>query len=268
MLLLKKIYPFDPSLKHHIIIALGLAIWIFVFLYFTEPLSVNELGSQEKLIYLPFYGIAGALAYLMMMPFQYWLFRRNENEWHIQSELLFFLLFISFALVVTRSVYLYVIVPGEANPYDLSYFISNIYFPAILTIVPIVLAGRWAFGKYKNKKLEDQKIEIEGEGAYEGLRLLLTDLIVIKADDNYIEVSYLHNNLLKKQLIRNRLSTVTQAFPDLLQTHRSYLINPYHFRQWKTTNGKVTVLLQNEIEVPVSKTFLSTVKERIHSTTK
>ena len=265
---MKRSYPFDPSVKHHLAIAFGLAVWIFVFLYFTEPLDVHEFGDREKLIYLPFYGLTGAISYLITLPFQNWLFKRNNGKWSLRNELLFFLAFISIALIVTRSVYLYIIVWREPNPYTLDYFILDIFFPAILTIIPIVLAGRWAFGKYKQKKLEGKKIEIPGEGTYEGLRLLLIDLISIKADDNYIEVSYLENSLLKKQLIRNRLSVVTAAFPELLQTHRSYSINPYHFLQWKTENSKLLIVLPFEMEVPVSKTFAAEVKERINSATK
>ena len=265
---MNKSYPFDPSIKHHLAIALGLAIWIFVFLYFTEPLDVHEFGAQEKLMYLPFYGLTGAIAYVLTLPVQKILLRRNKGEWSFQSELLFFLVFIGIAFIVTRSLYLYVIVRGEPNPHTLDYFLLDIYFPAILTILPIVLAGRWAFGKYKQKKAEDKKIEIPGDGTYEGLRLLMLDLIAIKADDNYIEVSYLENNALKKQLIRNRLSIVTKALPELLQTHRSHFINPFHFQQWKTENGKLFIILPFEIKVPVSKTFTSEVKARINSTTK
>jgi len=265
---LNKSYPFDPSLKHHLAIAFGLAVWIFVFLYFTEPLDVHEFRAQEKLIYLPFYGLTGAISYIITLPFQRWLLHRNNGKWSLRNELFFFLVFIGIALVVTRSVYLYIIVWGEPNPYTLSYFIFDIYAPAILTILPIVLAGRWAFGKYKQKKLEDKKIEIPGDGTYEGLRLLFIDLIAIKADDNYIEVSYLENKTLKKQLIRNRLSVVTLAFPELLQTHRSYSINPYHFQQWKTENSKLFIILPFDIKVPVSKTFTSEVKSRVNSATK
>lgn len=128
------------------------------------------------------------------------------------------------------------------------------------TILPIILMGRWAFGKYREKKLEEKKIEIQGEGTYEGLRLHLNDLVAIKADDNYIAVSFLDNNKLKKQLIRNKLSTIATLHSDLLRTHRSYLINPYHFLQWKMISGKLHVVLTSEIEIPVSKTYTDDTK--------
>jgi len=173
-----------------------------------------------------------------------------------------------FGGIIARLVYLNLIVPNEPNPYTLTYFIGNLYLPAMLTILPIVVAGRWAFGKYKNKKMEDQKIEIEGEGAYEGLRLLWNDLISVKADDNYIEVSFLDGAVLKKQLIRNKLSVISEAFPELLRTHRSFLINPYHFWQWKTQGGKPFMTLSNGIEIPVSKTYTQQVKDRLQLATK
>jgi len=68
---LNKKYPFDSSIKHHFIIAFGLAIWIFLFLYFTEPLDVSELTNSEQLIYLPLYGLLGAFCYVLFLPIQH-----------------------------------------------------------------------------------------------------------------------------------------------------------------------------------------------------
>lgn len=218
-------------------------------------------------MFLPVYGLVGAIAYLLQMPFQRWLYNRNKH-WLLTHELIFFGIFILFGGIIARLVYLNLIVPNEPNPYTLTYFIGSLYLPAMLTILPIVVAGRWAFGKYKNKKMEDQKIEIEGEGTYEGLRLLWNDLISVKADDNYIEVSFLDGAVLKKQLIRNKLSVISEAFPELLRTHRSFLINPYHFRQWKTQGGKPFMTLSNGIEIPVSKTYTQQAKDRLQLATK
>jgi|TARA_R100000479_G_scaffold70100_3_gene33810 hypothetical protein len=261
--MLTKPFPFDPLLKHHILIALGLAVWIFLFLTLTEPLDTNELGAMEKLLYLPLYGLAGAIAYLLILPLQTFLYKTNNKIWMLWSELLFFSLMFLFGLLLSRTIYLYIVVPGEQNPYSLYYFFTAIYIPAIITILPILAIGRWAFGRYAEKKLEDQKIEIEGEGTYEGLRLQLNDLISIKSDDNYIEVSFLNNGSLKKQLIRNKLSSIETAIPELMRTHRSHLINPEHFQQFKMISGKLNLILSSENIVPVSKTYAAIVKENL-----
>lgn len=260
-------YPFDPSIKHHIIIALGLAIWIFVFLFFTEPLDVHVFSDSEKMIYLPLYGLLGAVCYLLFLPIQHLLFKKNDNNWFVKTEIIFFLIFIFIGIVATRLFYLYVIVPGEPFPHDLSYQLKTVILPVFATILPIIIFGRFAFGKYKNKKTEAQKIEIKGEGNYEGLRLLLNDVICIQSSDNYVEVFYQSGNDVKKSLIRNKLSVVADDFPELLRTHRSYIINPYHFLQWKTENSKLFVVLFHHIEVPVSRTYQTNVKTILNSAT-
>ncbi len=264
---LNNLYPFDGALRSHLLIALGLAIWVFVFLYFTEPLDVDEFGATEKLIYLPGYGLLGATCYLLSLPFQKFLFTRNKQQWFWREEILFLLFFLVCSFLVVRGFYLYVVMIDIPNPYTLGYYFRAIFFPAVLTILPIVIIGRWAFGKYKNKKLEDQKIVIQGTGNYESLRLHFNDLIAIQSSDNYIEISFLDGNQLKKQLIRNTLSTIETEFPELFRTHRSFLINPYHFQRWKIENGKQGVLLSHGLFVPVSKTYQTEAKAQFHFAT-
>ena len=260
-------YPFDPSVKHHLIIALGLAVWIFVFLYYTEPLDVHEFRDDEKLIFLTGYGFIGGFCYLLFLPFQYVIFNKNNKNWTVLSEL-FFLFILSFCTIaVSRLYYLFVIMANERNPYELWYMLQRIFLPAMATILPIIIFGRFAFGKYQSKQIEAKKIEIKGEGNYEGLRLFLKDVICIQSSDNYIEVFYLNGKDVKKTLIRNKLSVIADEFPELLRTHRSYVINPFHFLQWKTEKSKLFVILFHHIEVPVSRTYQNDVKTVLNSTT-
>ena len=262
-----KKYPFDPSIKHQVIIALGLAIWVFLFLYFTEPIDISEFNNNEKLTYLPLYSLITAICYLCFIPFQNWQYKKNQLQWQRINELLFLSVFVIVSMTFARLLYLYVIVHGEPNPYTLGYHITSIFFPALTVILPILVISRFAFGKYKDKKLDEQKIEIQGEGNYESLRLLLNDLICINSSDNYVEVFYLDGNELKKSLIRNTLSKVSDSFPELLRTHRGFIINPFHFKSWKIIKGKHFLSLSQSIEVPVSKRHLEDLKKTFISTT-
>ena len=264
---MKKNYPFDPLLIHHTLIALLLAVWVFVFLYFTEPLDVNQFDDKEKLIFLPGYGLVTGICYLLFLPFQTYLYHKYRKQWKIFSEITFLLLFSVVTIIIARYYYLFIVVANEPNPNTLGYMLTTIFIPALTTILPIILIGRFAFGKYYEKRLEDQKIEIKGEGNYEGLRIQLNKVISIKSSDNYIEVFYLSGQNLKKTLIRNKLSVIDDEFPELLRAHRSFLINPYHFQQWKIENGKLSMLLNHQIEVPISKTYQKAIKRSIQSTT-
>lgn len=75
-LILNTKYPFDPSLKHHFIIGIGLVVWIFIFLYYTEPLDVSEFREDEKFLFLIGYGFIGGLCYTIFLPFQQYLYKK------------------------------------------------------------------------------------------------------------------------------------------------------------------------------------------------
>ena len=265
-MILKK-YPFDSSIRHQLIIALGMAVWIFIFLFFTEPLDVAQLHKSERLLILSLYGILGALCYITVLPFQYWLFKKNNNKWLLINEIVFFIIFTIWSFIVMRTFYLYVVVYGEPNPYSIDYYLLSIFLPAVLTIFPIVLIGRFGFGKYKHKQIEEQKIEIKGDGNYEGIRLFLSDLIALEASDNYVEIHFQDNGSYRKQLIRARLSHLEKSLPSMMRTHRSYLINPSHFLSYKSDSGKLGLILSYEIFIPVSKTFALSTKEALNFTT-
>ncbi|EAZ80400.1 LytTR family DNA-binding domain-containing protein [Algoriphagus machipongonensis] len=251
---MKNAYPFDPSIKHHLIIAFGLAIWIFIFLFFTEPLDVGQLDDIDKLKFPPIYGLFGATCYLLCLPLQVWL-AEKEGKWLLGSELIFMSTLILIGFVTTWLVYFYIVMDANPYAYTIDYFAKAIYLPAALTVFPILGISRWSFGKYKEKQLEKDKIEIRGVGNFEGLRLHWRDLIYIQSSDNYVEVFFKDGEKLKTQLIRNKLSTVEEQVPELIRTHRSFLINPAHFNQWKTGNRKLHICLSEGIEVPVSKTY-------------
>lgn len=263
---MKNTYPFDPSIKHHLIIALGLAIWIFIFLFFTEPLDVGQLDEIEKLKFLPIYGVFGAVGYLLCLPIQSWLVRR-EGEWLLRSELIFTFTLVLIGFTAAWLVYFYVVMDANPYAYTIDYFVKAIYLPAAFTIFPILAIGRWSFGKYKEKQLENEKIEIHGVGNFEGIRLQWKDLIYIQSSDNYVEVFFKEGEKLKTQLIRNKLSTIEEQVPELIRTHRSFLINPVHFKQWKTGNRKLYIHLSEGIEVPVSKTYQERLKAAVNFTT-
>jgi len=256
---LYKKYPFDPRAKHHCIIAIGFAIWIFLFLYFTEPLDIRVFTDNEKLAYLPLYSVAVAITYLLIIPLQKRLFFKSNKKWTFKNEFITLSIFLFISLIVIRILFVYVVMYDEET-YNLIDFIELFFLPAMITLFPMIILSRWSFGRYFEKKIEDQKIEIKGDGNYENLRILYKNLVYIKSDDNYIEVSYLENTILKKALIRTKISSVKETFSQLLQTHRSYLINSFHFKQWNNKTGKTELLLTNDINIPVSKTYIQQVK--------
>lgn len=265
---LKIKYPFDPSVKSHLTIALGLAIWIFIFLYFTEPMDTNEFSEKEKLIYLPAYSILGALLYSISLFFQSLLYKKGKNRWFLFSEINFLLIFITLSIIGLRVFYLYVVMTNIPNPYSFTYHLKEIILPSIFTVLPIIIVLRFGYGKYREKKIEDKKIIIKGQGQYESLRLNFNELIYIKSSDNYIEVFYKDGNQFRTSLIRNKISNILDSFPNLLRTHRSYIVNPAHIIQYILKDRKHILKLSFNQEIPVSKSYQEKFKNILKLTTK
>ena len=96
-----------------------------------------------------------------------------------------------------------------------------------------------------------------GKGKYDKLLIALEDLIFIKSADNYIEINYLINQNLHQKLIRLTLKEAKAEIDGLMQTHRSYLINPQHFLYQK---DKKTIVLKHA-EVPLSVNFQNAISE-------
>ena len=78
---------------------------------------------------------------------------------------------------------------------------------------------------------------------------------------------YIYRNEVNKSLIRNKLSSITNEFLEILKTYQYDLINPFHFLQWKSENRKRVIVLFHHIEVPVSKTYQKDVKAILNSNT-
>ena len=95
------------------------------------------------------------------------------------------------------------------------------------------------------------KITLRGEHSLDVLQLDWTDLICVKSANNYVEVYYQRAGQLHKKLLRATSKSIQQDLPKLKRVHRSYLINPLHFVEWRSK--KLIVL--THLEVPVSQSY-------------
>ena len=95
------------------------------------------------------------------------------------------------------------------------------------------------------------------------------DIIRLEAQQNYTEFSLANDR--KKILASLNLGEYEDQFGpymEFMRVHRSHLVNPYHFKQWKNASGKLSMVLHAEIEVPVSRSFTTPVKQAIQLATK
>jgi len=236
----------NVSYKHHLKVALIIAIWLVFFLIIIAPFDIEELPFLIRLEILPMYGLISFIGYLILIPAQNWIFKKL-NQWNIVLESFFLILF---NLIVLFGSYLYYNTDIINGTFSFTKFTLEVYYPTFFILLPILFFSRW----YLNRKAIQQdssKIILKGENRHDILQIPLSDLVCISSADNYVEVSYLIKNELHKKLLRITLKNIYPQAPNLLKVHRSYLINPSHFKDWKNSN---TIYL-TQMEVPISKNY-------------
>ena len=242
--------PLNTSFRHHFIVAFIISLWLVVFLIVIAPYDAADLGFKQRFQILPVYGLFSFVTYIILIPLQNWIFNLY-SKWTILHEVLFFIVFTGILLIQCFIYYKSDIVNGE---YNFETFTLYVYIPITVIVLSIFIFSRWFINK---KKPKQEAIVLKGDNKLDMLKILPKELICISSADNYVEVCYLANGELNKKLLRNTLKVMQQDIPHLLQVHRSYLINPIHFVEWKGSNS----IVLTKMEVPVSKKYKTSLLE-------
>ncbi|OJJ22370.1 hypothetical protein BKI52_06720 [marine bacterium AO1-C] len=271
----KKLAFYSHSFKHQLLIGAAISVWIWLFLFVTEPLDVRELSYQEKLQFLMGYALLLWVSYSLTIPAQRKLYRLKKAQWTVGLELLTLLLFSVIMYSLAYSFYRLIVVPNEPNPYTPDFFFLHRFVPVFAAVVPVFWLVRWGSGLVSqmqqiNSTTEESTIEqsiyLRGDNQREVLKIKPEELVYLEAANNYVKIHYLVDGELQNVLFRNKLSVYEQAHDFLVRIHRSYLINPAYFLRFKQESKKHKIVLSHQnIELPVSKNLLEAVETKVIS---
>lgn len=237
--------------RTQLLVGLGLALWLYVFLVLIGPFDAADLTISIRTIIMLGYGVVFFLSYAALIPIQNRL-HQAYGRWQLGHEIAVIALFCICSLPVSFAYYKTGIVNGT---YSFSEFALTVYLPTITVIMPVLFAGRFLVARKSREELvtetPEEIVTLLGSNKLDILRLPLIDLIAMEAANNYVTVYYLLNGQLQKKLLRSSLRKMHDSVPDLLQAHRSYLVNPTHFVEWK--DGQTLGLTQ--FSIPVSQKY-------------
>jgi len=251
--------PLNTTIKNHTIIASIISIWLVFFLVVIAPFDTSDLSFKIRLLILPFYGVLSFGAYMLLTPIQNRIYNYYK-KWNLGFEALFLIIYNIVLILFCFGYYKTNIINGT---YPFIRFSSEVYLPICLIILPFIIFLRWFFNR-KATPVSEDKIIITGDNKLDILKVLPSELICVSSADNYVEVSYLNQDSLKKKLLRMTLKRIQNEIPFLLKVHRSHLINPSHFKSWKDAN---TIIL-TQLEIPVSKNYKPAILELNQSSQK
>ncbi|WP_422858667.1 LytTR family transcriptional regulator DNA-binding domain-containing protein [Flagellimonas sp. S174] len=233
----------NPSIKYHLGIGAFVSLWIFVFCFFIRPFDDGTVFQWGQISFC--FGLIVFLCYAIVAILQKAIYQKKV-QWTVGYELLILFLF-----NLLYSIFSYVFYKGPVlnGTYNFIEFSTKIILKSSLILTPIIILARTFLIKLIPDK--EDTIIIKGESKLDTLKIHKSDLICIKSSQNYVEIFFLMDDQLNLKVIRASLKKIQKDFEFLVQVHRSYLINPTHFKFWKNQN---TVAL-TQIEVPVSKSY-------------
>ena len=258
MMYLQKKLHLNTSRKSHILIGLILGLWVYLFLAFIGPFDAAPLQFGWRIQIMTGYGLLFSLAYFLIIPLQEWVYGQLKiwnPKWEIFIVLLVFIISLPFSYFYYKSDW----IVGES---DFGVYTLEMFLPTALLILPLMAIARRLIAKNTRATQSvksTEKVILSGQNKLDILQIEREALIAAKSAGNYVEIYFMQEDQLIKKLFRSTLKEINQTIPDLVQVHRSHLINPSKFIAWK---NKSTIYLP-QLEIPVSGAFKNTLLKSV-----
>jgi len=234
-------YPIEEN-TWRIIIPISLFIGLFMLIF--QPFGLNELQSSNKILILSGYGLVTFLVLvinLLLIPSLLPVFFREEN-WIILKEI-FFLLWILFTVGLANLLYSSWTMGFSLSFTNILAFQTYTLAVGIIPVTTLTLVKQHYLKRRNEENAEllshsiherhatissDKTLVFSSDNARENLELILDTILFIRAEGNYITITYLKNGKIARTLFRNTMkyaADLLEPFPYFYQCHRSWIIN-------------------------------------------
>lgn len=115
--------------------------------------------------------------------------------------------------------------------------------------------------------IPDEKVVLTGT-TREQVEVLASSILFLTSESNYVKVLYLDtDNKVKSKMLRQTMSNIESQlnlYPHIIRCHRAFIVNMQHVMHASSLpSGLQLTLDATTLAVPVSKTYISLVKESI-----
>lgn len=105
----------------------------------------------------------------------------------------------------------------------------------------------------------------------ETITIIPRNLYFAKAEGNYVDICFIENGRIKNSLLRiniNAVEGLLKKYPNIVRCHRSYIVNLKHVRGREGRANGVTLLLDDDMRIPVSRSYDKYIRKVIKPKTK
>lgn len=259
---------------------LSISFAIFLFVLFFQPFPLERFDFNNRLLFVA--GLA-AIIFLLMALVQVafrWLIPDYDNQnYEPLSYMAGFIILVASA--VALSFYLRYVGKVEITFFGVFKLIIICLFPpAVLRLSNLfnelirqneLLLQEKKIAQKKLKAYEEdylnKSIEFISEHQSDKLSLHVSEVILIKSADNYVEIFYREGTDFRKKLLRSTLKNIElqlKPFPNFIRCHRTCIVNSYLIEKLHRKNNQHWLSIKDwDEQIPVSRQYLLMLKELV-----
>jgi len=273
-----KPYPFNDDLRSNAKIITFISLGILLFLIIFQPIEISSL-SRKEIFYLISSLVASTFLTLslnlIILPA---LFQKifYVETWTIRREIIWDLW-----ILLTISGSNFLLYSQLLGLVDIHFSdIVSLILVAILPVAVLIVINQDRLLRFHlksaqelNKKLSENRdpkekfIRFESTYKKDFLRIKPESLILIKSADNYIEVFYEIDGVVKNSLVRSTLKNAeiaTQDFDNIFKCHRTFIINIDYVIEIKGNSQGYKLFFENlDFSASVSQKYIEDFKNMI-----
>jgi len=280
--ILSRPFPRPESPQTSFYVSVGTGVFISLFLLVFTPFGLHEAMPQHWPI-VAGYGVVTTLAMILVAYVLPRLFPTffAEEAWTTGKEILEAITTIML-IAIGNNVYSALMFGMDISPTSIAVFIL---FTAAIGIIPSTVIVLWRFAvltrRYAvvmpdavsaptlDEKTDSDNVSAEtvltSDDKKTSLRLLVTELLVMSAADNYVEIRYRRHGVLRTELLRTSLRSLEErtTLPESWwRCHRSHIVNTTVIQRITGTAQGYRLHLDEGISVPVARSRSAELRTR------
>lgn len=250
----------------------------FLLLVILKPFEFETFPIHSLLSWSAFFAVIVGTTIFSCVTIVKKYFRRTiEENWILRSEISLILLVLATICLLIFGLFLYI--NPRANKFELFSLVvlrtlAISFFPVFILVLyeqshhqkikrrqaerlnRELMKRKTPLPQKKPKSTLPEKIVLIAENEKIALQVTPTSLCFAKSEGNYIEVFYLQNHKIQKELIRNSLKSIEEQLSayNFFRCHNRFLINVHHIQKVEGNARNLELVLENiEEKIPVSR---------------
>ncbi len=213
------------------------SLFITIFLLVFQPFGVNNFDPTHSINQVFFFSMLG-FGFVIGLTLSLFEFLIGPAIFKKKILSIFLLRTITELIVVASAIFIYYNILGNFHDWHFRSYIDFIFNVSMMSIIPIIIIFLYTNNR-KTKEayqllelkpaisISDKYVSLTSSNGKDSISLTLNDLLFVEAEDNYISVSYIEKETLKKQLLRATMKEVEKNLNSefVLRCHRSFIVN-------------------------------------------